>query len=84
MHLVQSMAYVGEAPWHSLGRRLIPNQSLEVWAQQAGMDWRIETAVFISLPAIHSPVHSTGILIRRCCFDRIPKHRCQSCRVVSR
>ena len=44
MHLVQSMAYVGEQPWHGLGHRLIPNQPLEVWAQQAGMDWRIETA----------------------------------------
>lgn len=44
MHLVQSMAYVGETPWHGLGQRLIPNQPLEVWAQQAGMDWQIETA----------------------------------------
>ena len=44
MHLVQSMAYVGETPWHGLGHRLIPNQPLEVWAQQAGMNWAIETA----------------------------------------
>lgn len=44
MHLVQSMAYVGEQPWHGLGTLLTPNQPLEVWAQQAGMDWRIEAA----------------------------------------
>jgi phage/plasmid-like protein (TIGR03299 family) len=44
MRFVQSMAYVGETPWHGLGHRLTPNQPLEVWAQQAGMDWRIETA----------------------------------------
>ena len=44
MHLVQSMAYTGETPWHGLGHRLLPNQPLEVWAQQAGMDWRIEAA----------------------------------------
>ncbi|BDU22243.1 DUF932 domain-containing protein [Dyella sp. GSA-30] len=44
MHLVQSMAYVGAVPWHGLGQRLAPNQPLEVWAQQAGMDWRIESA----------------------------------------
>jgi phage/plasmid-like protein (TIGR03299 family) len=44
MHLVQSMAYVGEQPWHGLGARLAPHQPLEVWAQQAGMNWRIETA----------------------------------------
>jgi phage/plasmid-like protein (TIGR03299 family) len=44
MHQVHSMAYVGETPWHGLGRRLTPHQPLEVWAQQAGMDWRIEAA----------------------------------------
>ena len=44
MHLVQSMAYVGEQPWHGLGNRLAPNQPLEVWATQAGMDWSIEEA----------------------------------------
>lgn len=42
MHLVQSMGYVGQQPWHGLGTRLAPDQPLEVWAQQAGMDWRIE------------------------------------------
>ncbi|NYH22871.1 DUF932 domain-containing protein [Paraburkholderia bryophila] len=42
MHLVQSMAYINETPWHGLGNQLAPNQPLEVWAQQAGMNWRIE------------------------------------------
>lgn len=42
MHLVQSMAYVNETPWHGLGNQLASNQPLEVWAQQAGMDWKIE------------------------------------------
>ena len=44
MHLVQSMAYVGERPWHCLGTRLASDQPLEVWAQQAGMNWQIETS----------------------------------------
>ncbi|MFM0498632.1 DUF932 domain-containing protein [Paraburkholderia caledonica] len=42
MHLVTSMAYVNETPWHGLGNQLAANQPLEVWAQQAGMNWRIE------------------------------------------
>lgn len=42
MHLVQSMAYVNETPWHGLGNQLAANQPLEVWAQQASMNWRIE------------------------------------------
>ncbi|CAG9241803.1 Mycobacteriophage Barnyard protein gp56 [Burkholderia diffusa] len=44
MHLVQSMAYVGQEPWHGLGNQLTPKQPLEVWARAAGMDWRIEEA----------------------------------------
>jgi len=44
MHLVQTMAYVGQEPWHGLGNQLSPNQPLEVWAQQAGMAWTIEYA----------------------------------------
>ncbi|KGW25254.1 DUF932 domain-containing protein [Burkholderia pseudomallei] len=44
MHLVQSMAYVGQEPWHGLGSKLAPRQPLEVWARAAGMDWQIEEA----------------------------------------
>ena len=44
MHLVQTMAYVNDTPWHGLGHRLSPGQPLEVWARQAGMDWHIESA----------------------------------------
>ncbi|MCS4297705.1 MULTISPECIES: DUF932 domain-containing protein [Acinetobacter] len=43
-HLVETMAFVGQTPWHSLGNQLSPHQSIEVWAQQAGMDWRIESS----------------------------------------
>ena len=44
MHLVQTMAYVNEVPWHGLGQQLAHDQPLEVWAEQAGMNWRIEAA----------------------------------------
>ena len=43
-HQLEHMAYVGETPWHGLGNQLTPQQPIEVWAQQAGMDWRIETS----------------------------------------
>ncbi|EXB83178.1 phage/plasmid-like TIGR03299 family protein [Acinetobacter baumannii 299505] len=43
-HLVETMAYVGQTPWHGLGNQLTQNQPIEVWAQQAGMDWRIESS----------------------------------------
>jgi len=44
MHLVKTMAYVGETPWHGLGNQLSPHQPIEVWQKQAGMDWTIESA----------------------------------------
>ena len=45
-HLVNTMAYVGETPWHQLGNQLPAKQPIEVWAEKAGMDWEIrETPV---------------------------------------
>jgi phage/plasmid-like protein (TIGR03299 family) len=41
------MAYINDTPWHGLGTQLTPNQPLEVWLAQAGMDWEIHS----------SPVH---------------------------
>lgn len=46
-HLIEQMAYVGQAPWHGLGSQLSPKQPLEVWLREAGMDWQI----------LESPVH---------------------------
>ena len=43
-HQLEQMAYVGETPWHGLGNQLTQNQPIEVWAEQAGMDWRIESS----------------------------------------
>lgn len=46
-HLIEQMAYVGATPWHGLGSQLSPRQPLEVWQQEAGMNWQIQ----------ESPVH---------------------------
>ena len=45
-HLVETMAYVGQTPWHLLGNVLPKKQPIDVWAQAAGMQWHIrETPV---------------------------------------
>lgn len=44
MHLVQTMAYANQEPWHGLGNKLAPKQPLEVGARAAGMNWSIEEA----------------------------------------
>ncbi|PYC20258.1 hypothetical protein DMO17_18865, partial [Aquipseudomonas alcaligenes] len=46
-HLIEQMAYVGDAPWHGLGNQLTQKQPIEVWQREAGMDWQI----------LESPVH---------------------------
>jgi len=40
-HLVETMAYVQEKPWHGLGNLLPPNQPMDVWLREAGMEWSI-------------------------------------------
>ena len=42
-HLVDSMAYVGQTPWHGLGNQLTLNQPIDTWLVEAGMNWRIES-----------------------------------------
>ena len=37
-HLIDTMAYTGQTPWHGLGNVLPPQQSLDIWLQAAGMD----------------------------------------------
>jgi len=43
-HLIENMAYVGATPWHGLGNQLTPQQPIEIWQREAGMDWRINEA----------------------------------------
>lgn len=44
-HLIDSMAYSGQTPWHGLANVLLPQQTLNVWLQADGMDWTIEQAM---------------------------------------
>jgi phage/plasmid-like protein (TIGR03299 family) len=55
-HLLETMAYLHETPWHGLGNQLSAGQPIEVWAQQAGMDWRIcESPVSFVTDEANSP-----------------------------
>jgi len=44
------MAYTDATPWHGLGNRLAANQPLDVWAERAGMNWRIEETEVLFTP----------------------------------
>ena len=54
-HLIETMAYAGQTPWHGLGEHLPEQQSLEVWAEAAGMNWQIqESPVHYSIENVHN------------------------------
>ena len=76
-HQLEQMAYVGETPWHGLGNQLTQNQPIEVWAQQAGMDWRIESSD-VSYMAKMIVDKASSCRMRNNVFYivLIPMHRC--------
>ena len=54
-HLIETMAYAGQTPWHGLGEHLPEQQPLEVWAEAAGMNWQIqESPVHYSIENVHN------------------------------
>ncbi|MDP9154403.1 MAG: DUF932 domain-containing protein [Pseudomonadota bacterium] len=61
MHLVQTMAYTGQQPWHGLGQPLDRNQPIEVWAERAGMNWRVESAEVRFVARSSGPLAAPGL-----------------------
>ena len=41
-HMVETMAYAGELPWHGLGVKVIDDLTQEQMMQKAGVDWSVE------------------------------------------
>ncbi len=37
-----AMAYVGEVPWHGLGKKVPPGQPIEEWVEAARLNWQIQ------------------------------------------
>lgn len=56
-HLISSMAYTNASPWHGLGNRLTEKQPIDVWAKQAGMDWKIKQS-----PVYYHSQNHTSVL----------------------
>lgn len=68
-HLIETIAYVGQEPWHGLGNKLPTQQPIEVWQQKAGMDWQIkETDVLYNvsdLGGLHVKAHTDSKVLYR-------------------
>lgn len=40
-HMVETMAYAGEVPWHGLGKKVLPDLTPEQMMEEAGVNWTV-------------------------------------------
>lgn len=67
-HEVEQMMYVGQTPWHRLGKRFVEAPSLEDAIVAAGLDWEVTTEPVLSqsgevLPALATRRSSDGRIL---------------------
>ena len=43
-HLVETIAYAGDVPWHGLGAKVSRGSSIDEWIEQSGLIWSAEMA----------------------------------------
>ena len=41
-HMIETMAYAGETPWHGLGKKVLPDLTPAQMLTEAGLDWTVE------------------------------------------
>jgi phage/plasmid-like protein (TIGR03299 family) len=41
-HMIETMAYAGETPWHGLGKKVLPDLTPAQMLKEAGLDWTVE------------------------------------------
>lgn len=58
MHMIETMAYAGEVPWHGLGEQMQGDESLEQWQKRAGLDWTVSKR-----PVLFSSTDDDGELV---------------------
>ena len=64
-HLIHTMAYNGQTPWHGLGNPLSDKQPLEVWLREAGMDWDIQSSPVHYLTANSANIYADAKVLFR-------------------
>jgi len=59
-HEIETMAYVGEVPWHGLGTRLPATPSVDEMLVQAGLDWTVSKRPLFTWRARGEPLEIIG------------------------
>lgn len=58
-HEVENMLYVGNAPWHNLGKRFVQAPNLDEAIVAAGLDWKVTTEPVFSQSGENLPALAT-------------------------
>ena len=61
-HEIETMAYAGETPWHGLGNKVNPMQTVEEWQVTAGLNWQVSKRPVLfagqCLPGANNGLHT--------------------------
>jgi len=41
-HMIETIAYAGETPWHGLGKKVLPDLTPAQMLKEANLDWTVE------------------------------------------
>jgi hypothetical protein len=61
VHLVDSMAFLGQTPWHGLGNQLTAKQPIEVWAELAAIKCTVEQSLVHFMADHHNTFNQTEL-----------------------
>lgn len=62
-HMVETMAYAGEVPWHGLGERVPSDLSPQQMLEKAGLDWSVDKVpAFITLDGKSKPIGRSALV----------------------
>lgn len=51
-----AIAFVGQTPWHRMGKALTPNADLATWATEAGLSHSVERTAVLGMPSAGGPI----------------------------
>ena len=60
-HMVETMAYAGELPWHGLGKKVNSDLSPKEMLVEAGLDWGVEKKSLIYTTDVNGKFHTGSV-----------------------
>lgn len=62
-HMVETMAYAGEVPWHGLGKRVLPDLTPDQMMEEAGVNWTVsKVPAYANVNGVQVPVNRSALV----------------------